>query len=220
MAPYLALGWLSGENPRGTAEWQQVTGWRPESLRKPGLAPTTIVDVGAGSGTPPLYAAFPSAYRVMIDPLSEHQQDVEHGEFIVTAVGDEIGTATIELGQQSLEHSTMAGLRGVQAERRSVPVTTLDALWEDRAWKPPFGLKVDAEGYEDRVVRGASRLLTATQFVIAEVQVAPRFRDGYSVAEFLSLLDSRGFVLRDIIDGHKGQENRGMHFMDCLFVRT
>lgn len=220
MAHYVALGWLSGESPRATAEWQQVSGWRPESVRKPGLEPTTLIDVGAASGTPALYAAFPSAYRVMIDPLSEHQQDVEHGEFIVTAVGEEIGTATIELGLQTLEHSTIAGWRGVEGEGRSVPLTTLDALWADRAWKPPFGLKVDAEGYEDRVVKGASRLLTETQFVIAEVQVADRFREGYSVVEFLALLESHGFVLRDILDGHKGNENGGLEYMDCLFVRT
>jgi FkbM family methyltransferase len=155
----------------------------------------------------------------MIDPLAEHEQEVAHGEFIVTAVGAEQGTVTIELGAQSLEHSTVAGLRGPAGEGREVPITTLDALMAERGWEPPFGLKVDVEGYEDQVILGAAEVLSHTQFVIAEVQMGPRFRHSYSVAELLDLLGGHGFFLHDILDGHKSDEDGGLHFIDGLFVR-
>ena len=214
---YVALGWHAGENPRATPEWQHVTGWRPETVRKPGLDPRTLLDVGSGKGTWPLYNAFPDAYRVLMDPLAEHAQEVDGGEFILTAVGADIGTVAIELGTASLEHSTIAG--GPGGEVREVPVTTLDALWAERAWEPPFGLKIDVEGYEDRVILGAEQVLSQTQFVIAEVQVTERFRDGYTMVEFMELLDDKGFVLFDILDGHKSEEQGGLHFIDGLFVR-
>jgi FkbM family methyltransferase len=218
---YVALGWHAGENPRNTPEWQRVSGWRPECLRKPGLDPRTVIDVGAATGTPALYRAFPGAYRVLIDPLEEHmpKEPLDDGEFILTALGSESGTAWIELGVHTLEHSTIAGWRGVRGEGREVPVTTLDALFAERHWRPPFGVKVDAEGYEDRVIRGAEEVLAEAQFVIAEIQVADRFRDGCSVVDILALLESNGFVLHDILDAHKGQEDAGMHYMDGLFVR-
>jgi FkbM family methyltransferase len=222
MTRYVALGWHAGEEVRGTVEWQQASGWRPVHLCKPGFAPRTLIDVGAGSGTFALYNAFPDAYRVMIDPLEEHAPDEPpaNGEFITTAIGDEVGTVQIQLGRQTLEHSTVSGWRvGREAESREVPVTTLDALWAERGWEPPFGLKIDTEGYEDRVIKGAASLLPETQFVISEVQVADRFRDSYSVAGFFGLLASQGFVLHDILDGHKGVENGGLTFIDALFVR-
>ena len=101
-----------------------------------------------------------------------------------------------------------------------MPVTTLDVLRQERDWQPPFGLKVDAEGYEHRVIKGASGLLADTQFVIAEIQVANRFQDGYSVSDFIGLMDSHGFVLHDILDGHKGEENGGHPLLRRLVRRS
>ena len=216
---YVALGWHAGENPRATSDWQQVTGWRAEVLRKPGLDPRTLIDVGAATGTPHLYHAFPDAYRVMIDPLSEHAQTADRGEFIVTAVGAESGTATIELGSQTLEHSTIAGGLGPAGDGREVPMTTLDALFAERGWEPPFGLKIDVEGYEDQVVLGAAEVLSHTQFVIAEIQVADRFRHNYTVPGLMELLATHGLVLHDILDGHKAKESGGLHFIDALFIK-
>jgi hypothetical protein len=51
-------------------------GWRPENLRKPGLSPATLIDVGVAMGTPALYRAFPDAHLVLIEPLAEYEQDL------------------------------------------------------------------------------------------------------------------------------------------------
>jgi hypothetical protein len=42
-------------------------GWRPRRLAGR-YNPATIIDVGVASGTPELYAAFPNAFLLLVDP--------------------------------------------------------------------------------------------------------------------------------------------------------
>ena len=127
-----------------------------------------MIDVGAGSGTPKLYAAFPDAHHVMIEPLAEFaprlQRRVEEdgAEYVPLAAGDADGTATIHVDKGSLWESSLlvAGWGDAETrEERTIQVATLDSLLEDRRWTPPFGLKIDTEGFEDRVIRGAREVL-------------------------------------------------------------
>jgi hypothetical protein len=98
-------------------------------------------------------------------------------------------------------------------------MTTLDALLAEHHWEPPFGLKVDTEGYEQDVIKGAAELLGQTQFVIAEVNVTKRFEKSYSFAEFVGLMESHGLHLCDILDAQKRWATRELGFVDGLFRR-
>src|SRR5262245_58752099 len=163
------LIWRTGFR-RDSDEWQRETGWRPENVRKPGLAPATLIDVGVARGTPNLYRAFPDARLVLIEPLAEFEDDLRRisarrgGEYVLTAVGAEPGTAVINVDPQTLYGSSLlvnswAPPDGPAPERREIAVTTLDELRRERGWQAPFGLKVDVEGYELEVIAGAGDLL-------------------------------------------------------------
>jgi FkbM family methyltransferase len=212
-------------------EYRRETGWRPENLRKPGLAPATVIDVGVARGTPNLYDAFPDAHFVLIEPLSEFEKDLERiskrrgGEYVLAAVGAEPGRAEIHVNPEMLFESSMLvnEWRPPQEhdalERREVEVTTLDALRHERDWKGPFGLKIDAEGYEQRVIEGATTLLPETEFVIAEVSITRPFTGGASFADFIALMDRHGFAVHDLLDGLK-RGNGGVEFVDVMFLRA
>jgi FkbM family methyltransferase len=227
-----ALLWRFGHQVRANDEqWRRETGWRPENLRKPGLAPATIIDVGAGPGTSGFYAAFPDAYLVVIDPLSEFEEPLQRqlarraagGEYLCTAAGAEAGDVTMHVDRERPTSSSIGRKPGftpeMQAllEEREVPVATLDDLLEEKRWQPPFGLKMDTEGFELEVVKGARSLLEQTQFVIAEVSLRLRFEDSYTFAEFVEFMASLGFTLRDILDGHKTAVGGEVLFIDAFF---
>jgi FkbM family methyltransferase len=212
--------------------WRQESGWVPGCLRKEGFSPATVIDVGAGMGTAPLFDAFPDAYHVLIEPLEECQSRLSEylttyrGEQLAVAVGDRETTAEIHVDTDTYWNTSMLERTWLQPEEkakldtRQVPVKTLDGLLEERNWTPPFGLKLDTEGYEAHVIAGAGSLLGMTQFVIAEVYVSKAFRGSYTFAEFISQMDSHGFPLIDILDGFKPAMNQGMVFLDALFARA
>jgi FkbM family methyltransferase len=210
-------------------EWDDRRGddWGPENLRKPGLDPATVIDVGVAQGTESLYQAFPGAHNVLIEPLHEFEQHLKRlvakhgGEYHLTAAGAEEGKVSFNVDRQRPGLSSILLIAQAQVDPeqpgREIPVTTLDALWKRQGWRGPFGLKIDTEGFEDQVILGATELLRETQFVIAEVSVGKRFEGSYSFADFVSLMSARGFRLCDILHTRKSWREKEITYVDAMF---
>lgn len=203
-------------------------GWSVYNLRKPGLAPSTIFDVGVHSGTPELYAAFPEAYYVLVDPLKENEHHLKEiltryrGEYLLEAAGANPGTATIHVepsfvGRSSILERTRFTATGSEPEERSIPITTLDEVVDKRGLSGPFAIKIDTEGFELEVIRGAERTLRESQFVIAEVSVSKRFEGGYIFADMISEMAKHGFHLCDVLTVPRSQRTREAMFLDVMF---
>lgn len=189
------------------------------ALRRHGFTPALVVDVGVNDGTPQLYQAFPDAELLLIEPLQEceaYMRDLltqRKGSYVLAALGAQPGTATITVdhrrtGKSSLlERTALTQDEHDDKERRAVPVTTLDALLEERRLRGPFGLKIDAEGFELEVIRGGTEFLKQTEFVLAEVSVGARFEGGYTFAEFIGAMHERGFEVCHVLTPGKGFTN-------------
>lgn len=218
------------------AQWDAGrTFWDTAYLARHHFSPRTLIDVGAAGGSPfytmhSLYDAYPDAYLVLIEPLVEYEGAIRDilsrraGTHFSTAVGDEPGSQLISIHSQWIERSAIPKRTWLEDDghfdsTRTIPVTTLDALQREHRFEPPFGLKIDVEGWEDRVIKGAENVLRDTEFVIAEVSVADRFVDGYSFAEFIALMDERGFSACDFLDIGRAVDST-VTFVDLLFKRT
>jgi FkbM family methyltransferase len=212
---------------------QVGSGWSPEHLRRFGLAPATLIDVGVGTGTPALYEAFPDARLILVEPLAEFEPTLDRilagrpGRAFLSAVGSSEGRRRIRVEsgnrlKSSLLERTVLTATGEAGEEREIPVTTLDHLLDEHEneFAAPIGLKIDTEGFELEVIQGATRLLERTLFVIAEVSVAARFEGGYSFADLVGALDQRGFAVCDLLEVSRSRRSPGAHYVDVLFVRT
>jgi FkbM family methyltransferase len=215
---------------RRAARWEQRGGrarkgaWTAAHLKPHGFSPRTVIDVGVADGTPALYEAFRDAYIVLIEPLPHFEADLTRlanslgAEYIATAIGSSTGRIEIRVDERDLFTSSV--LESVvprpELTAHEVPITTLDDLVEQRGWAPPFGLKVDVEGFEREVIEGADAFLAQTEFVLAEVHPIPRFRNSVPARELIALLDKRGFGVCDIVDA--ARSGFGSH-ADLLFGR-
>ena len=217
-------------------EWQPGRAyWEAEYLKRLGFSPRTIVDVGVAYGTPYLelrsfYEAFPESYFVLVEPLKEFEpylQDIlkkYKGEYFLIALGARNEARIINIESPYRETSSIlkrAPLESnaIELSPREIQVTTLDALMEKHNWHQPFGLKMDVEGFEFQIIEGASRFVEKTEFVITEVPVANRFEGGYSFADFILLMNERGFSVCDILDIGRA-DNSEVIFMDLVFRKT
>lgn len=218
-------------------ERDTATGWQPGRaywdaayLRRWGVRPGTVIDVGVGNGTPHLYDAFPDAYLVLVEPLAEFGPAIaatlgkRPGIHVAAAVGAEEAQREVRVEPRFAERSSFYArheleLTGDPATIRRVPVTTLDRILGGRQLPTPFGLKIDAEGAELEVVRGAAETLRTTDFVIAEVSVLDRFEGGYTFAEFVAAMADAGFAARDIL-GIGRADSSEVTFVDLVFRRT
>ncbi len=76
---------------------------------------------------------------------------------------------------------------------------TLDALAQDHHLASPILIKADVQGAELRVLEGARDILPATALVILEVSFLPFFDGGPEHARVVSFMESRGFVIYDVL---------------------
>jgi len=187
------------------------------------LKPATVIDVGVHKGTPALYAAFPNAQYLLVEPIKERVPDLEkilttiRGEYVIAAAGAQEGTATLRIepapAASSLLDRASGSVKGADLERREVTVVTLDGLVAERNLEGPFGLKVDTEGFELEVIYGATTMLESCQFVIAEMTTSRRrFRAGYRSVELIDEMSTHGFLVRAVMHSTR-------NYADVLFVR-
>ena len=167
---------------------------------------------------------------MLVEPLAEFEPDLQRivagrrGRYLLAAVGSRCEEREIHVEpgnrlKSSFLERTALTATGDALETRRVPVTTLDALRDAHELVPPFGLKLDTEGFELDAVRGASGFLEDTLFVIAEVSVAPRFAGGYAFDELVGTLAERGFRACDVLAVGRGANSPEARYVDLLFRR-
>jgi hypothetical protein len=90
---------------------------------------------------------------------------------------------------------------------------TLDSLVDRYGLKPPYVLKVDVEGAEASVLRGARRVLSDCEAVVVETALDADF---FGVIETLTLA---GFVPHDIVAPNYRISDDALVQVDMVFVR-
>ncbi|MGI9607007.1 MAG: FkbM family methyltransferase [Acidimicrobiales bacterium] len=209
--------------------------WTPKRMRylrrRLSLDPRTILDVGVAVGTPTLLEAFPNKRFLLIEPLDVYAESIEkildshNATWIRKAAGAAPGSLDFHHDVEKPAISTFhdkTPLEGSSGTVRStaVEVDTLDNIVRESGVKGPFGLKIDTEGHELDVLRGAAETLAETQFIVAEVSVAKRFADGYTFAELIAECAKNDFHLVDVLkiapDRPDGPPPK---FMDLFFAR-
>jgi FkbM family methyltransferase len=137
--------------------------WR-RALRDGGL----FVDVGANVGTYTLWAAEQGAEVIALEPAADTfgllEENIALNRYRVTAVraaaGDHCGSARFTVG---LDAGNSLAPDGAVA----TDLVTVDSLIGDR---PVTGMKVDVEGFEIDVLRGAARALADRRIGLIQIE--------------------------------------------------
>lgn len=109
------------------------------------------------------------------------------------ALSDEDGEAMLRLSRQSGAHTLLPGLPGRSEAERRVPVRTLDSLLDELGSPRIDLLKLDVEGSELRVLRGAQRVLRSNRSLVLLLDLHPQL--GVDVVEVADFLRGLGYRL-------------------------
>jgi FkbM family methyltransferase len=189
-----------------------------------GRAPAVIVDVGAHEGETAqrMVSRFPSARVHCFEPMPESFRRLSRGVAgldvvcVQAALGAEEGSATMGAGASSLTSGFLAAGPGIE-----VRVQTLDAYARDAGIASIALLKVDVEGHEPAVLRGAAGLLAAGRIdhVLCECEFVHRPDEPHGdFAEILGLLAPHGFRIVSFYTG--GIDALGWRWGDVLLRRV
>lgn len=169
-----------------------------------------ILDVGANEGqtvgdlrtlvpAPRIFALEP--VRSTFEVLRERTEGMSTVEPVRLALGAEPGTATMHLNEYS-EWNSLSPDWTPHTGTETVPVSTIDLFLEEREVEFVHFLKVDTEGHDLEVLRGAVETLTASRVAIVQVEV--RFdREGLDLEPFREYLGPLGYRLVGLYDQHR-----------------
>ncbi len=195
-----------------------------ERLRRLGLRPATIFDVGVATGTPELYGVFPDAKYALIEPLTESWPfmqkvlDSHPGSVAVQAAAGRASGEGRLVVSPNLSGSSFI-LSPKSGEARAVPIVTIDEVVLAHALPGPYLLKLDVQGYELEALAGAEATLGQTCAIIAEVSLwGDKKRAGMAeLLPLMSWLRERGFVLYDIAQIVRRELDDAITEMDLVF---
>ncbi|MGH7133848.1 MAG: FkbM family methyltransferase, partial [Phycisphaerales bacterium] len=200
--------------------------------------PVVFLDVGAnvGATTARMREVFPRARVYSFEPQEEprrafaerHEGD-EEVVLVGAAVGERDGEIDLHLTGKSCCASVLRTTeRGVQyggaamapAGVRRVPVVSLDAWAREARVSRADMMKIDVQGAELGVLRGAEKLLESITAVNSEALIAPEYEGCCTFTDIDLFLRQRGFMLHQVHElWVKGPEEQTA-WLDALWVKS
>jgi FkbM family methyltransferase len=81
-------------------------------------------------------------------------------------------------------------------------------------------LKIDTQGYEHMVLKGASEILPQVELIECELSFVPLYDGQLLFGEMLDLLKRLGFIPVQMVDGFTDPRTGHNLQMDCIFARN
>jgi FkbM family methyltransferase len=169
------------------------------------LAIRSVADIGASDGrwTRECMTVYPTATYTLIDPLMENEASLRafcserpQCRYWLGALGKEEGRLSLYVhGDQSSAYLSKEYGR----HPREIRMSTLDTLLaEGHLESPPDMIKLDVQGYELDVLRGAEKSLSTASLVLAELSFQPIYQAQPLADELICFLSQKKFKILDI----------------------
>ncbi len=198
-----------------------------ERLAKLGFNPNQVFDVGAYRGDfADLCVKYFSNSKVACFEVLEHQVDrlrtlasKNHSiQVFPTLLGSEI-QEKVQFNQAETASSVLVEQVPQNFPVKSYPMTTVDEIVQQYfTGKSPEFLKLDVQGYELEVLKGAEKSLQEIQVILAEVNLLDIHQNVPLLSEMISWLNERGWETYDICGLTRRPLDQALWQADFIFV--
>jgi FkbM family methyltransferase len=181
---------------------------------------------GGFSGTLISFEAIPNAHRRLVDRAKRSGKS-----WIVApcaAIGSEEGSVEFHISGNSVSSSVLpieeahvkAAPESGYVDSQMAKLTRLDNIASNLL--PSTGsilLKIDTQGYEMHVLRGATGLLSRVVAIQLELSLVPMYSGAPTFLEMVSYADESGFDLFGIVPEFRDKQSGRLFQVDGFFVK-
>jgi FkbM family methyltransferase len=196
----------------------------------------TVIDVGAHQGefAIQIHQILPKAKIYSFEPLQDNFNELnsnlnnlQNFKSFKLAVGDHQGQMEMYSNDFSPSSSILKTSQlhkdnfpfSATAKLEKIEISTLDEIVKSLELEDNILLKIDVQGYEDKVIRGAKKCLDNIQAIIIETSFTPLYEGQPLFVDIYQMLIEQGFVysgslaeLKSPLDGIPLQQ-------DSLFIK-
>lgn len=197
-------------------------------MKRNGFEPRVAIDVGAYNGewTRLCKTLFPAAEVLLVEPL--RARSAELSQLVAELPGTRyertlLGSSVREDVPFHESETASSVLKEVHRDGEPstyLPMTTLDALVQGSVFTEPDMIKLDVQGYELEVLRGAEHALQSVEAVIAEVNLIAIHEGAALAHELIGYLAGHDFRLYDIPTFYRRPYDDALWQIDAVFVRA
>jgi FkbM family methyltransferase len=199
-------------------------------LTRFGFAPKHILDVGANRGNWTRAAAkyFPDALYTLVEPQNElkvYIQDLIEGgykiQWVHAGAAEKPGLLPFTINPRDYGSSTFVieeeDARAQGFRRIPVQVRTLDEIVSSTKLPIPDIVKIDAEGFDLKVLSGASSLIGRTEIFFVEAAVCAPLEN--SVLQVVKWMSENGYSFLDLTDINRSPRFGVLWLLELAFLR-
>lgn len=197
----------------------------------------TVIDIGANTGqfATAIRQKLPSASIYSFEPiqscyekLKETMRGDAHFQAFNYALGDIDTTKEINVSSYSPSSSLlpMADLHKrtfphtkETVKKETTAIKRLDAIFPALECPKNIMLKMDVQGYEDKVIKGAVNTLAHISAVLTETSFYPLYEGQMLFSEIYELMKNVGFRYAGCHARKKNSENGMLLFEDSIFIK-
>lgn len=198
----------------------------------------TVLDIGANSGQFAEYLRKDLGYTKRIlsfEPLSSaflllkaKADKAPYWDAFNFALGDAEGSSQINIAGNSFSSSLLdilpshlkAAPNSEYSGKESIEVKKLDSIFEDLCdAKSTVYMKIDTQGFESKVLKGAQNSLQKIQTVQLKMSLVPLYKEEMLFDELYSLMNDYGYSLVAIIPGFSDKNSGQLLQVDGIFHR-
>jgi len=204
-----------------------------ERLKKAGFSPKLLFDVGASHGifVEEAWKEWPRLETYAFEPEPEFVAVLREKEkrFPSLHVCSSLVGATSKTEQPYYHYLGASTVLMENVDRpdqktiaggpvRSSRMIRLDQFCEEQKCIPDF-LKIDVQGYELEVLKGAEGILSSVEVVYTEVNHLEIYAGVPLASELIGWLAQRGFALHDICEFYRRPLDQALWQSDMIFVQ-
>ncbi|MBV6478192.1 MAG: hypothetical protein HGGPFJEG_00940 [Ignavibacteria bacterium] len=178
-------------------------------LHERGFRPRILLDVGAHSASwsRMFKKIFPDIKAILIEPLSEMEEHLKkfqtefpETKYYLACAGSEAGIKYLTT-KTSLEGATLLLNKNERLlsenSQREVKVITIDSLLDEGEFEIPDFVKLDVQGFELEVLKGAEKLFGKTEAFILEVSFYEYMKGMPVFFDIVKFMYDKGYEVYD-----------------------
>ncbi|RFM26494.1 FkbM family methyltransferase [Deminuibacter soli] len=195
-----------------------------------------VVDIGANDGqfSEKMRLLLPDAFIYAFEPIPQSFQQLQQhfrNDNKFKAFNVALGETAGELQLFQNEYTPSSSLlpmadahisnfdTAVKTQQISVKIEQLDAVLDTAALQQPLLVKIDVQGYEDKVINGGGHVLKQATMIICELSFVELYKGQLLFADIVEKLKQLGFRYAGSLEQLRSPETNQVLQADGIFVR-